>query len=114
MSKTRPAFSAEIRPLTTASTMSPSTSSMTAAPRMMRPSTLAVRLRSPSTRAVMPTLVAVSVAPTNQWTSGFWPWRKAIETPKPNTMGVITPRTATSVAESPTAAILPTSDSSPT
>ena len=61
----RPWSAALITPVTTASTIKPSTSSITAAPRMMRPSTLPVRPRSPSTRAVIPTLVAVSVAPTN-------------------------------------------------
>ena len=66
----RPPSAAPIRPATTASTMSPSTSSITAAPRMIRPSVLDVRPRSASTRAVIPTLVAHSVAPTYQWVSG--------------------------------------------
>ena len=42
----------------------PSTSSMTAAPMMMRASGVLIRPRSDSTRAVIPTEVAVSVAPT--------------------------------------------------
>ena len=71
-SNRRPWPAAPMIPDTTASTISPSTSSITAAPRMMRPSMLVVFWRSASTRAVMPTLVAHSVAPTNQWVSTLW------------------------------------------
>ena len=66
-----PWLAAWMTPATTASTIKPSTSSITAAPRMIRPSVLVVRLRSERTRAVIPTLVAHSVAPTNQWVSGL-------------------------------------------
>ena len=51
-------------PVTTLRMTRPSTSSMTAAPMMMRASGVLIRPRSASTRAVMPTEVAVSVAPT--------------------------------------------------
>ena len=51
-------------PLTTLRITSPSTSSMTAAPRMIRASGVRIRPESDSTRAVIPTEVAVSVAPT--------------------------------------------------
>ncbi len=51
------------RPTMTASTSSPMTSSMTAAPRMICPSAVCTRFMSLRTRAVMPTLVAHSVAP---------------------------------------------------
>ena len=47
------------------STTRPITSSATAAPSTMRASVVARARRSPNTRAVMPTLVAVSAAPTN-------------------------------------------------
>ena len=53
------------RRTTTVSTMRPITSSATAAPSTMRASVVASARRSPNTRAVMPTLVAVSAAPTN-------------------------------------------------
>ena len=51
-------------PETTLRITSPSTSSMTAAPMMIRASGVPIRPRSESTRAVIPTDVAVSVAPT--------------------------------------------------
>ena len=72
-----PRFAAPIRPETTARTSSPSTSSITAAPRTIRPSVLSAFPRSPSTRAVMPTLVAQSVAPTNQSAREFCAGKKA-------------------------------------
>ena len=53
-----PWLAAAMMPVTTARMTSPSTSSMTAAPRMMRASSVCDRPRSLSTRAVMPTLVA--------------------------------------------------------
>jgi hypothetical protein len=55
-------------PLTTARITSPSTSSMTAAPRMILASFVRVASRSRNTRAVMPTLVAVRTAPRKAWT----------------------------------------------
>ncbi len=64
-----PPLAACTSPLTTASTMSPRTSSMTAAPRIVSASGRRMTPRSFSTRAVMPTLVAVRVAPTNTPTS---------------------------------------------
>ena len=81
---------------------------------MMRPSTLAVRFRSESTRAVIPTLVAHSVAPTNQWLSGWWAGKNQRETPRPSSIGATTPSVATRSEEPPTAAIFARSDSSPT
>ena len=51
--------------VTTVRMMSPSTSSVTAAPRTVRASDVDSARRSPKTRAVMPMLVAVSAAPTN-------------------------------------------------
>ena len=50
---------------TTVRTTRPMTSSATAAPSTIRASVVARARRSPKTRAVMPTLVAVSAAPTN-------------------------------------------------
>lgn len=63
-----PRSTAAIMPATTARTTSPRISSMTAAPRITRASSERARPRSVSTRAVMPTLVAVSVAPRKRWT----------------------------------------------
>jgi hypothetical protein len=57
---------AATKPLTTAKTTSPMTSSATAAPRMMRASLVFALPKSLSTRAVIPTLVAVRVPPTNK------------------------------------------------
>ena len=56
-------FSPRTRPVTTVKITSPRMSSITAAPRMICPSTSRSRPRSDSTRAVIPTLVAVKVAP---------------------------------------------------
>ena len=95
-------------PESTASTISPRTSSITAAPRMIRPSLLSARPRSASTRAVIPTLVAQSVAPTNQSASEPCVAKKARVTKNPmlpslvsttNTRGVPggTARAATTV-----------------
>ena len=60
-----PPLAASTIPWATASITSPSTSSMTAAPRMMRASGESIRFRSWNTRAVIPTLVAQSTAPMN-------------------------------------------------
>ena len=54
---------AAIHPVTIARITSPSTSSSTAAPKMMRASRVCIFERSRSTRAVMPMLVAASAAP---------------------------------------------------
>jgi len=52
-------------PATIASAMIPRTSSSTAAPRMVTPSGVSSLSMSPSTRAVIPMLVAARIAPTN-------------------------------------------------
>jgi hypothetical protein len=62
-----PPATAPIIPATTASTTRPRMSSTTAAPKIMRPSVESRRPRSRNTRAVMPTLVAVSTAPMKTW-----------------------------------------------
>ena len=60
----RPSTESPVTTLTTTVRMiSPSTSSATAAPSTIRASVVASARRSPNTRAVMPTLVAVSAAP---------------------------------------------------
>jgi hypothetical protein len=59
----RPWSAAVMIPLTAARMISPRTSSMTAAPRMILASSLEDSFRSRRTRAVMPTLVAVRTAP---------------------------------------------------
>ena len=56
---------AEASPATTARSTIPKMSSNTAAPRMILAGLLSRTPRSPSTRAVMPTLVATMAAPTN-------------------------------------------------
>src|SRR6185295_10254651 len=61
-------------PETTLRMTSPSTSSMTAAPMMTRASDVAMRPRSDSTRAVIPTEVAVRVAPTKMAAVVRSPW----------------------------------------
>jgi hypothetical protein len=58
-----PLSAAVMTPLTTARITRPSTSSMTAAPRMILASFDRAAPRSRRTRAVMPTLVAVRTAP---------------------------------------------------
>jgi hypothetical protein len=59
-----PEAAAVAMPPTTARTISPRTSSRMAAPRMICPSRSWVTPRSFKTRAVIPTLVAESAAPT--------------------------------------------------
>ena len=93
---------AEIAPAITARTTRPRTSSMTAAPRIVWPSPLWTAPRSRSTRAVMPTLVAASVAPMNRWTSSGLPGSSHAVTPQPSATGATTPNTATRSAEGPT------------
>ena len=68
-------------PETTARMIKPKTSSMTAAPRIIRASLLFVLWRSCNTRAVMPTLVAASVAPINRCTYQPASGRNKEETP---------------------------------
>src|SRR5438874_1836677 len=63
------AVAAATKPLTTDRTTKPMTSSATAAPKMIRASLVSDLPRSFSTRAVIPTLVAVSVPPTKRWVS---------------------------------------------
>ena len=85
---------------TTVRIMRPSTSSATAAPKTMRASLVDNARRSPNTRAVMPTLVAVSVAPTNSAVRASSPMAMPPKMPKP--MGKTTPRIATLSAARPT------------
>ena len=86
---------------TTVSTTRPMTSSATAAPSTMRASVVASARRSPKTRAVMPTLVAVSAAPTNSDVLKSKPISSIA--PMPSTIGAITPAVATSSDARPTA-----------
>ena len=72
-----------ITPATTASTSSPNTSSMIAAPRMICDSRRWLEPMSLSTRAVMPTLVAVRVAPRNACTYALSPGRSNAPTAHP-------------------------------
>ncbi|CAB4885192.1 unannotated protein [freshwater metagenome] len=92
--------------------MRPSTSSATAAPRTMRDSVDDSTPRSPKTRAVMPTLVAVSAAPRN--TDVFTSRPSARPAPIPPRKGAATPSTATAKEALPTLASSLTSISSPT
>ncbi len=81
---------------------------------MMRASRVRSLFISLSTRAVIPTLVAVSVAPIKMWTSSGSSGMKSAATPQPRKNGAMTPARATSSDESPTSIISPRSDSSPT
>ena len=109
-----PVLAAVMTPETTARITRPRTSSMTAAPRMILASRVVTLPRSVSTRAVMPTLVAQSVAPMNRWTSRSSFGSIQAETPQPRKNGATTPRSATSRLEVPTDIISRTLDSSPT
>ena len=86
---------------TTVRTTRPITSSATAAPSTMRASVVARARRSPKTRAVMPTLVAVSAAPTKsdvvEVEAEQLAWR-----PMPSTNGATTPTVATCSEARPT------------
>ena len=87
---------------------------MTAAPRMIRAKGARSASASLSTRAVIPTLVAASMAPRKAWSiHGSW-GRISSPTPNPSSMGVTTPTTATSAARPPTAIISFGVDSRPT
>ena len=85
---------------TTVRMISPSTSSATAAPSTMRASTVARAWRSPNTRAVRPTLVAVRAAPRKMAVSA--PQPRAMPAPVPAANGATTPMTATSIDARPT------------
>ena len=105
---------AVMMPETTARTSSPRTSSMTAAPRMILAKGARKESASLSTRAVIPTLVAASMAPRKACSiHGSW-GRISSPTPNPSSMGVTTPTTATSAARPPTAIISLGVDSRPT
>src|SRR5213080_2396040 len=99
-----PAASAETTPKMT----SPMTSSITAAPRISRASRLCKTWRSLSTRPVIPTDVAVSVAPTKMAVVSrsaevcSTPCQPDRQYRKPRTNGTATPTTATAVAAVPT------------
>ncbi len=86
---------------TTVSTTRPMTSSATAAPSTTRASVVAMARRSLNTRAVMPTLVAVSAAPMNSATLKSSEMKASIA-PRPRTSGVTTPTTATRNEARPT------------
>src|SRR2546429_1971125 len=98
---------------------SPMTSSMTAAPRITRASRLCSTWRSLSTRAVIPTEVAVRVAPTKMAVvSGSadvcsYPCQPERQYRKPRPNGTATPTTATAVAAVPTRIMALRSVSSP-
>ena len=62
----------------------------------------------------MPTLVAASIAPTKACSIHDSSGRNNSPTPKPRSIGVTTPTTATAVARPPTAIICLGVDSSPT
>ncbi len=97
---------------TTVRTTRPMTSSATAAPRTTRASVVARARRSPNTRAVMPTLVAVSAAATNSATSNSVP--VASIATRPSASGAITPTVAVNNDARPTARNSPRSISRPT
>src|SRR6266576_762914 len=106
-------------PETTPRITSPMTSSITAAPRMRRASRLCSTWRSLSTRAVIPTEVAVSVAPTKMAvTRGSaevcsYPCHPDAQYRKPKPNGTATPTAATAVAAAPTRIMALRSVSSP-
>ena len=80
----------------------------------MRASSLCERPRSLSTRAVMPTLVAVSVAPRNACTYDECSGSSHAPTPQPSANGATTPTLATTNDDRPTFSICATVDSRPT
>ena len=101
-------------PETAARITRPITSSMTAAPRMIRDSLAPVFPRSRSTRAVMPTLVAHSVAPMKTWTSVLASGRNQALTHQPRSIGAMTPTVATTNEDQPTSSMSLMFDSRPT
>src|SRR6266540_190965 len=106
-------------PETTPRMTSPMTSSITAAPRIRRASRLCSTWRSLSTRPVIPTDVAVRVAPTKMAVvSGSadvcsYPCQPERQYRKPRPNGTATPTTATAVAAVPTRIMALRSVSSP-
>src|SRR5882672_2768446 len=106
-------------PETTPRITRPMTSSITAAPRIRRASRLCSTWRSLSTRPVIPTEVAVRVAPTKMAVvSGSadvcsYPCQPERQYRKPRTNGTATPTTATAVAAVPTRIMALRSVSSP-
>ncbi len=97
---------------TTVRITSPITSSATAAPSTVRASTIVNALRSPKTRAVIPTLVAVMAAPTKSASFPDMPMICPNVTPPMN--GSATPRIATLSDALPTAVSSLSSSSDPT
>ena len=85
---------------TTVKMIRPRTSSATAAPRTIRDSIDASALKSPKTRAVIPTLVAVSAAPNSS--AVFVDSPNNSPTPSPAANGTTTPTTATAIDAPPT------------
>src|SRR5437899_2042162 len=106
-------------PETTLKITSPMTSSITAAPRIRRASRLCSTCRSLSTRPVIPTEVAVSVAPTKMAVVSesadvcSTPCQLDRQYRKPSPNGTATPTTATAVAAVPTRIMALRSVSSP-
>ena len=92
---------ARMIPWTTERTSSPRTSSITAAPRTICASLVFDFPRSRRTLAVIPTLVAQSVAPRNMWTAQLREGSRTAPAPQPRMIGAMTPRTATIKAEEP-------------
>ncbi len=100
-----PVLAAPMTPETTERITRPSTSSITAAPRMILDSRAESLPRSASTRAVMPTLVAARVAPMKTWASVSSCGSIQAETPQPRKNGATTPSRATSRLDHPTESI---------
>src|SRR6266566_3343993 len=106
-------------PETTLKITSPMTSSITAAPRIIRASKLCSTWRSLSTRPVIPTEVAVRVAPTKMAVVNgsadvcSYPCQPERQYRKPRPNGTATPTTATAVAAVPTRIMALRSVSSP-
>ena len=78
---------------------------MTAAPRIIFASRVWSLPRSLNTRAVMPTLVAESVAPRNRRVGVDASGRSTEPAPKPSKNGAMIPTTATTKAFAPTPSI---------
>ena len=81
---------------------------------MILASLVAILPRSVKTRAVMPTLVAQSVAPMKTWTNNSSSGSIQADTPQPRKNGTTTPKIATNRLEAPTDSISRTFDSRPT
>ena len=97
----------------TANSSTPSTSSMTAAPRITLADAELISPAAPIKPAVIPTDVAASMAPTNQPSIPF-SLPSSFQVSAPNTTGSTTPTTATLVALGPTLTRSRMSDSRPT